>query len=113
MEMFAEIIKNMFGVSLSEFTVQLIDSILYLVTSVLVIIALFKLFKITKSRNAKGSLIFIFASFVSSFVSLSVIENSESVGGLEMSVILLPSLFILVSAVCFYRFSNELGVKSS
>ncbi|UDM60080.1 hypothetical protein KIJ96_09395 [Pseudoalteromonas piscicida] len=111
--MFAEIIKNMYGISLYEFAVMALDAIMYLVAVIVVLSAFIKLEKITKSKYVKGVKLSLVASILSSFVAAAVAENSDAFGILEVFVLLIPSVFILLSAVCFYRFSKEVIVKYS
>ena len=111
--MFAEIIKNMYGISLEEFAVMMIDSITYIIALLIIIFSFFKLIKATKSKNAKGVLLSVLATVASSFVSVAISENSEVFGVVEVIALLIPSIFTLISAVCFYRLSNELVVKYS
>lgn len=113
MEMFAEIIRNMYGISLGEFAIMIIDSIVYLFASFLVFFSLFKIAKATESNNAKGALISVLGAIVSSFVSVNILESVETYGLFEMAVLLVPSIFTFVSAICFYRLSNELVKKYS
>lgn len=113
MDTFAEIIMNMYGMSLYEFTVMALDTVIYLIAVIVVLIAFIKLAKITKSKNAKGVKLSIFATILSSFVAATIAENSDSFGILEVFVLLIPSAFILLSAICFYRFSKEILVKYS
>ncbi|WP_229833478.1 hypothetical protein, partial [Alishewanella longhuensis] len=113
MEMFAELMKNMYGISLQEFAVMAIGSITYLIALVMVVFSFIKLVKVTKSINAKGALLSLLATIVSSFLAVSSAENSEILGMLEIAVLLVPSIFTLLSAICFYRLSNELVCKYS
>jgi len=103
----------MYGVTLEEFAVMMIDSITYLIALLIVIFSLTKLLKATQSKNAKGVLLSLFAAIVSSFVGVTIAENSESFGIVEIITLLIPSVFTLVSAVCFYRLSKELVLKYS
>lgn len=113
MDTFAEIIENMFGFSVHEFTIMTIDSIAYLAAIVLVFSTLIKLLNVTKSKNAKGILLCLFATVVSSFVAFSVTDSSEVFGILEVTALLVPSIFTLLAAVYFYRLGNELALKYS
>ena len=111
--MFAEIIKNMYGISLAEFAVMIVDTLTYLIALFIVLFAFVKLDKVTKSKHAKGVKISIVAAIFSSFVASSIVENSEELGLIEVFVFLVPSIFTLLAAVCFYRFAKEVLLKYS
>jgi hypothetical protein len=103
----------MYGISLQEFAVMMIDSIIYLVALVLVLFSLFKLVRVTKSKNAKGVFSSLLATIVSSFVAVSIAENSDTFGIVEVCVLLVPSMFTFLAAIFFYRLGNELVLKYS
>ncbi len=111
--MFAEIIKNMYGISLEEFSVMIIDLITFLIALLIIIFSFFKLIKATKSKNAKGVLLSVLATMASSFVSVAISDNTDIFGVVEIIALLIPSIFTLISAICFYRLSNELVLKYS
>ena len=106
--MFAEIIKNMYGISLQEFAIMIIDSIAYFISLLIVVFSFFKITKATQSKNANGALLSILATVASSFAGVRIVESSETIGFIEVTALLIPSIFTLLSAVCFYRLSNEL-----
>ena len=111
--MVAEIIKNMYEMSLAEFAVMIVDTLTYLVALFIVLVAFGKLDKVTKSKHAKGVKLSILATILSSFVARSIVESSEEHGLIEVFVFLIPSIFTLLAAVCFYRFTKEVLVKYS
>lgn len=54
-EMFVEIIKNMYGISLAEFAVMIVDTFTYLIALFIVLFAFVKLDKVTKKSACQRS----------------------------------------------------------
>ncbi|RZQ51626.1 hypothetical protein C1E23_18475 [Pseudoalteromonas phenolica] len=111
METFEKIITEIYGITLPELLIQSVDSILYIISLILVAVGAIKIFRKTRSTNAKSIVISIIGTVLSSFVSIAIAENSEDFGVIEVTVILVPSLFMLVAAISFYRLCSEPFIK--
>ena len=109
MDMFSEIIQNMYGITLPVFIMNTLEGIIYLISFILLFFIALKLNKNVKNEYSKYFLLSIFLSVLISFlfaIFTDFIDYSEYMFIIEMLNFIL-AILMLVSVMCLRKIFNQ------